>query len=104
MDAVSVPLEHGLVLAALLFSLGLIGVMVRRNLLFILMSLEIMLNATAMAFVLVGAQLVKPDGQVMFMLILTVAAAEVAIGLGLLLQLHHRFRSLDIDGASQLRG
>lgn len=104
MEAVSIPLEHGLILAALLFSLGLIGVMVRRNLLFILMSLEIMLNATAMAFVMVGARWVQADGQVMFMLILTVAAAEVAVGLGLLLQLHHRFRSLDIDNASHLRG
>ncbi len=104
MEAVSVPLEHGLVLAALLFSVGLIGVMVRRNLLFVLLSLEIMLNSTAMAFIMVGARWVQPDGQVMFMLILTVAAAEVAVGLGLLLQLHHRFRSLDIDSASHLRG
>ena len=104
MDAVTVPLEHGLLLATLLFSLGLIGVMVRRNLLFVLMSLEIMLNAAAMAFVLVGARWGQPDGQVMFILILTVAAAEVAVGLGLLLQLHHRFRSLDIDQVSRLRG
>ena len=104
MEAVSVPLEHGLVLAALLFSLGLIGGMVRRNLLFILMSLEIMLNSTALAFIMVGARWAKPDGQVMFMLILTVAAAEVAVGLGLLLQLHHRFRSLDTNAASHLRG
>ncbi len=104
MEAVSIPLQHGLMLAALLFSLGLIGVMVRRNLLIILMSLEIMLNATALAFVMVGARWAQADGQIMFMLIITVAAAEVAVGLGLLLQLHHRFRSLDIDSANRLRG
>lgn len=104
MHAVSIPLEHGLLLAALLFAIGLTGVMVRRNLIFILMSLEIMLNATAMAFIFVGAKWAQPDGQVMFMLILTVAAAEVAVGLGLLLQMHHRLRSLDIDSANGLRG
>lgn len=104
MDAVTVPLEHGLILAATLFSLGLMGVMVRRNIIFILLSLEIMMNATGLAFVMVGAHHGEADGQIMFMLILSVAAAEVAVGLGLVLQVHRRFQSLDIDKASNMNG
>jgi len=102
--AVTVPMEYGLLLAAILFSIGLISIMVRRNIIFILMSLEIMLNACGLAFIFAGAHWGLADGQIMFMLILAVAAAEVAIGLGLLLQAHNRFRTLDIDNASNLRG
>ena len=102
--ALTIPFEHGLLLSIILFCLGLTGVMLRRNMLFILMSLEIMLNASAMAFVFAGAKWGQPDGQVMFMLILTVAAAEVAVALGLLLQFHRRFQTLDIDSASNLNG
>jgi len=99
-----VPMVHGLALAAVLFGIGLAGVMVRRNLLFLLMSLEIMMNAAALAFVVAGARWVQPDGQVMFILVLTLAAAEVSIGLALLIQLYRRFHSLDIDLAGELRG
>lgn len=102
--AVSVPMEHGLLLAAVLFCIGLISIMVRRNIIFILMSLEIMLNACGLAFIVAGAKWGMPDGQIMFMLILTIAAAEVSVGLGLLLQAHNRFRNLDIDSASRMKG
>ncbi len=102
--ALTIPMEHGLLLAAILFSIGLLGVMVRRNIIFILMSLEIMLNACAMVFIIAGAHWGQPDGQIMFMLILSVAAAEVAVGLGLLLQVYRRFDSLDIDKANRMRG
>jgi len=104
MDAATIPMEHGLLLAAILFLIGLLGVMVRRNILLILMSLEIMLNACALAFVVVGAHWAEPDGQIMFILILTIAAAEVAVGLALLLQANRRFSSLDIDHANRMRG
>ena len=104
MDAAVITLEHGLLLSAMRFCLGLIVVLSRRNSIFILMSLEIMLNASGMAFVLAGARWGQPDGQVMFMLILSVAAAEVAVGLGLLLQFHRRFKTLDIDAANRLKG
>jgi NADH-quinone oxidoreductase subunit K len=77
---------------------------VRRNLLFILMSLEIMLNATGLAFVAAGARWGQADGQVMFVLILTLAAAEVSVGLALVLQVYHRFRTLDADAVSEMRG
>ncbi|ASK35243.1 NADH-quinone oxidoreductase subunit NuoK [Alloalcanivorax mobilis] len=99
-----IPLEHGLALAAVLFTLGLTGLMIRRNILFMLMSLEIMMNAAALAFVVAGSRWVEADGQVMFILIITLAAAEAAIGLAILLQLHRRFNTLDVDAASEMHG
>jgi NADH-quinone oxidoreductase subunit K len=102
--ATVVPIEHVLVLAAVLFTLGLTGVLVRRNVIFLLISLEIMMNACGLAFVAGGARWAEADGQVMYMLILTLAAAEVAVGLGLVLQLERRFNHLDIDAANELSG
>ncbi len=100
----TIPMEHGLALAGLLFSLGLVGLMVRRNILFILMSLEVMMNAAALAFIVAGSRWGQADGQIMFILILTLAAAEASIGLAILLQLYRRFHTLDIDAASEMRG
>ena len=102
--ATVVPIEHVLVLAAALFALGLTGVLVRRNVIFLLISLEIMMNACGLAFVAGGARWAEADGQIMYMLILTLAAAEVAVGLGLVLQLERRFDNLDIDAANELKG
>jgi NADH-quinone oxidoreductase subunit K len=100
----AVPVEHGLMLAALLFAIGLVGVLVRRNIIFILISIEVMLNAAGLAFVVAGWRWGQPDGQVMFMFILAMAAAEVSIGLALALQMHRRLDTLDIDVASRMRG
>ena len=100
----NIPLEPGLIVATILFALGFYGVMVRRNLLFMLMSLEVMMNAAALAFVLAGSAWVQPDGQIMFILILTLAAAEACIGLAIVLQFYHRFHHLDVDAASEMRG
>jgi NADH-quinone oxidoreductase subunit K len=100
----AVTLQFALVLAGILFSLGLLGVLVRRNLLFVLMSIEIMINAAALAFVAAGSRWGQPDGQVMFLMVLTLAAAETSVGLAMLLQLHRRFRTLDTDAASEMRG
>jgi NADH-quinone oxidoreductase subunit K len=99
-----IPIEHALYLATGLFALGLIGVLVRRNLIFILMSLEVMLNAAGLAFVAGGARWGQADGQILFLLILTLAAAEVAVGLALVLAVHHRLRTLDADALSRMRG
>lgn len=99
-----IPLEHGLILSGILFAIGFYGVMARRNLMFILMSIEVMMNAAALAFVVAGSRWVQPDGQVMFILIVTLAAAEASIGLALLLQFYRRFQHLDIDAASEMRG
>ncbi len=99
-----IPMEHGLALAAILFATGFAGLLVRRNILFVLMSLEVMMNATALAFVVAGSRWVQPDGQVMFILVITLAAAEASIGLAILLQLYRRFNTLDVDAASEMRG
>ena len=98
------PAEPALFLAAFLFLAGLTGVLVRRNLLFVLMSIEIMLNAAALAFIAAGALRGQADGQVMVLFILAMAAAEVSVGLALVLRLHHRYRTLDADAASRMRG
>ena len=100
----SIPLEHGLAIAAVLFCLGLVGLMVRRNILFVLMSLEIMMNAAGLAFIVAGSRWAQADGQIMFILVLSLAAAEASIGLAILLQLYRRFHTLDIDAASEMRG
>src|SRR5690606_23152459 len=100
----AIPMEHGLLLAAILFLLGLVGVLTRRNIIFVLMSLEIMLNAVALAFITAGARWAQADGQVMFLMIISLAAAEVAIGLGLVLQLFNRFKTLDLDILSKMKG
>jgi len=100
----AVPIEHALLLAVILFALGLIGVLVRRNLIFMLMAIEIMLNATALAFVAAGARWAQADGQVMFILVLALAAAEVSVALALLMQVFRTFKTLDADALSELRG
>jgi NADH-quinone oxidoreductase subunit K len=99
-----IPIEHGLLLAGILFALGLAGLLVRRNLIFVLMSIEVMLNAAGLAFVTAGSRWSQPDGQVMFIFVLATAAAEVSVGLALLLQVYHQNKSLDADAASQMRG
>ena len=99
-----VPFEYGLYLAAALFLIGLVGVLVRRNLIFVLASIEIMLNAAGLAFVVAGSRWGQPDGQVMFFFILSMAAAEVAVGLALALLFRRAFGSLDIDQANRMRG
>jgi NADH-quinone oxidoreductase subunit K len=100
----SVPTNHALILAAALFVLGALGVMTRRNLVFVLMSVEIMLNAAAVAFVAAAAKWRQPDGQVIVIFILVVAAAEVAVGLSLLLRIYHNWKSVDVDEVSLMRG
>ena len=98
-----IPLQHGLILAAILFVLGLTGLVIRRNLLFMLIGLEIMINASALAFVVAGSYWGQTDGQVMYILPTSLPAAA-SIGLALLLQLHRRRQNLNIDSVSEMRG
>jgi NADH-quinone oxidoreductase subunit K len=100
----SVPFEQAMMVAGILFCIGLAGVLVRRDAIFVLLSLEVMLNAAGLAFVVAGAQWHQADGQVMFLFILGVAAAEVSIGLALVLWLYHWHKTVDIDRASSMRG
>ena len=99
-----VLMQHALMLAMVLFALGTIGVLMRRNLIVMLMSVEIMLNAAGLAFIAAGSRWRQADGQVMFILILALAAAEVAVGLALILRLYQRLGTLDADAADQRRG
>jgi NADH-quinone oxidoreductase subunit K len=101
---ITIPTSNALLLAGVLFLLGLIGVLVRRNIIFILLSLEIMLNASGLAFIVAGSYWGRPDGQIMFLFILAMAAAEVSVGLALMLQLYHRIHTLDADQANRMRG
>ncbi len=98
------PMQDALILAAMLFVLGLIGFLVRRNVFFMLVSIEIMLNAAGLGFVAAASRWGAADGQVMFIFILTLAAAEVSIGLALMLRLFQDFKTLDVDAASELKG
>jgi NADH-quinone oxidoreductase subunit K len=100
----SIPMEYGLILAGILFALGALGVLVRRNILFILLSLEIMINAAGLAFVVAGARWAQADGQVLFLFILAMAAAEAAVGLALVVQLRRQMKTLDADEISLMRG
>lgn len=100
----AIPLSHVLLVAALLFTIGLAGVLVRRNIIFLLISIEIMFNAAGLAFVAAGARWAEPDGQVMFIFILAVAAAEVSVGLALVLMMFKKHKSLDTNLLNQLKG
>ena len=104
MNVATVPMDVGLILAGVLFLFGVIGIIVRRNIFFILLSIEIMLNAAGLAFVVAGSHWGQPDGQVMFIFILSMAAAEVSVGLALVLQLYNHYKSLDVDEISKLSG
>lgn len=101
---ITIPVGFGLVTAGVLFSLGLIGLLVRRNIVFMLMSIEIMLNAAGLAFIIAAARWSQTDGQIMFLFILSMAAAEVSVGLALILQLYKIFNTLDTDAANKMRG
>ena len=99
-----ITVEAGLILAGILFMLGLISVLIRRNIIFMLISVEIMLNAAGLAFIVAGARWGQPDGQAMFIFIITMAAAEVSVGLALILQIYHQIKTLDGDAANRMRG
>jgi len=100
---VSIGLNHYLIVSAVLFSLGLLGVMVRRNLLVIYMSMELMLNAANLALVAFSYFNSNLNGQIMVFFIITVAAAEVAVGLALIVALYRRHRSAHVEDLTSLK-
>jgi NADH:ubiquinone oxidoreductase subunit K len=93
-----------LIVAAMLFGIGSLGVMLRRSPLIVLLSLEIMLNGANLALIAFARQLGNLDGQIFALSVMAVAAAEVAIGLGLIVAMARRDMALDVDQASALRG
>ena len=100
----SIGIEQGMLLAAILFLTGLAGLLVRRDVIFMLMAVEIMLNAAGLAFIIAGSRWGQADGQVMFIFILTMAATEVAVGLALIIQLFLKFKSVDTNKANTMNG
>jgi NADH-quinone oxidoreductase subunit K len=100
----TLPFEHALVFAAVLFAVGLVGVIARRNVIMILLSVEIMLNAAGVVFIVAGSRWQQADGQILFLFILTTAAAEVLVGLALVLRHNHLSKTLDADAARSMKG
>ena len=105
-----IPLEHVIALSAALFAIGAIGVLVRRNVIVVLMSIELMLNGVNLAFVGFNRIWVRSeegaialDGQIFVMLILAVAAAQLAVGLAIVVAAFRNRPSLDLEEASLLR-
>jgi NADH-quinone oxidoreductase subunit K len=99
----NVGLEHYLVVSGLLFALGLLGVLVRRNVLVIYMSLELMLNAANLALVAFSRFNDNPNGQVFVFFVITVAAAEVAVGLALIVALYRKRQTVQVEDLTSLK-
>ncbi len=99
-----ITLNHYLVLSAILFSLGMAGVLLRRNLIVLLMSVELMLNAVNISFVAFSKYTGKIDGQVMVFFVMTIAAAEAAVGLALAVSIFKRFKEVNIRFFEHLKG
>jgi NADH-quinone oxidoreductase subunit K len=91
-------------IAAFLFGTGALGVLIRRNLLIVLLSLEIMLNGANLALIAFSRHSGNGAGQIFALAVMAVAASEVCVGLGLVVALHRRRLSLDVDSLSELRG
>lgn len=97
-------LNQFLILAAVLFCIGVYGVLVRRNGVLVLMSIELMLNAVNLNLIAFSAYLKDTSGQIFVLFVITIAAAEVGVGLAIILLLFRNFRSPDLDQAQQLKG
>jgi NADH-quinone oxidoreductase subunit K len=100
----TIPTNYLLALSAALFVLGVMGVLIRRNAIVILMSIELMLNSANLAFITFARAFEAHEGQVLVFFVIAVAAAEVAIGLSLLVSIFRSRGSIDIDQISQLKG
>ena len=99
----NVGIEHYVVVSAILFALGLLGVILRRNLLIIYMGLELMLNAANLALVAFSRFNNNPDGQIFVFFIITVAAAEVAVGLALIVALYRKRQTVQVEDLARMK-
>lgn len=102
--AAVIPPAQPLMLAAVLFTVGAAGALLRRNVIVVLMSVELMLNAVNLTLVAIARAMATLDGQVFVFFSLTIAAAEVAVGLALVVAIHRRLGRTDVDDVSRLRG
>ncbi len=98
-----IPLDHYLIVSAILFAIGTAGVFLRKNLITILLSIEIMLNAVNLTFVAFGRSLGTVDGQIITFFVMTVAAAEAAVGLAIIIALYRHRESLNPDAFTLLK-
>lgn len=96
--------EHFLVLSAILFTLGALGVLIRRDPLIMFMSIELMLNSVNLTFVTFSRYLSSADGQIFVFIVMTIAAAEVVVGLALIVSVFQRAQDIDVDDLDQMRG
>lgn len=99
-----VPVEYYIILSAILFTIGVAGVLIRRNALIIFMSIELMLNAANLAIVAFSSAIQSFSGQIFVFFVIAVAAAEVAVGLALIVEIFKSKRSIDVDQMSSLKG
>ena len=99
-----IPLGHYLIVSALLFAIGAAGVFLRRNLITILLSIEIMLNAVNLTFVAFGRSQGTVDGQIIVFFVMTVAAAEAAVGLAIILAIYRHRQTLNLQNINLLKG
>lgn len=99
-----IPLTYPLVLSALLFTIGMVGVMIRRNAIMLFMCVELMLNAANITFVAFARHYALLDGQVFVFFVITVAAAEVAVGLSLIVAIFRTRDTIEVDDLHDLKG
>jgi NADH-quinone oxidoreductase subunit K len=99
----TLPVEHAVLLSVALFAIGVVGVFLRRNVITILMCIELMLNAANLAFVAFSRALGALDGQILVFFVMTVAAAEAAVGLAIVIALHRHKDTLDVDAFNILK-
>jgi NADH-quinone oxidoreductase subunit K len=99
-----VPVEYYFVLAGIMFLMGLFGALFRRNLIMVMMSIELMLNAVNLVFVAAGRSIGNVDGQVMVLFVITVAACEAAVGLAMVIALFRKYGTVNTDILRLLRG
>ena len=99
----AVPINWYLILSAVLFTIGVLGVLVRRNVIVIFMSIEVMLNAVNLVFVALSRQLHVMDGQVVVFFVMTVAAAEAAVGLAIIISVFRNRETANADELNLLR-
>jgi NADH-quinone oxidoreductase subunit K len=105
MDALSpITTSHYLLVSAVLFSLGVMGVLLRRSAIIVFLCVELMLNAVNLTFVALSRELGSMDGQVVVFFVMTLAAAEVAIGLALIVAIFRTLGSTDVDDVAEMRG
>ena len=99
-----VPIEYYLLLSAVLFSIGVLGVIIRRNAIVLFLCIELMLNAVNLTFIAFGRYLNSIDGQVFVLIVMTVAAAEVAVGLGIIVAIFRGKETTSVDDINLLKG